>query len=276
MEIRNIDLKKIFDSGQTFRWLELSDNRYVIPYLSGACEIVQTSKNTAYIVQEYGKPQDWGHYFDLQRDYEKIDEELKRAYPNFRDAVDFSQGIRILNQAPFETLITFIFSANNNIGRIMNSVNSICREYGEKIYDRGESSLFLFPEVEVLAGIKEERYRQFGAGYRAPYLADTADYICKNRKEFENFGSLEDDQLLKKLEALKGIGPKVARCIALFAYSRDAMFPIDTWIKKAIRSEFHMPDAKDAQISKKVEEYFKKYPGIIQQYIFYYYRFGVK
>lgn len=276
MEVKNIDLKKVFESGQTFRWSEISEGRYVIPYLEGACKIEQTSRYGAEIIEEYGKSQDWNHYFDLYRNYEKMDEELKQEYPIFADAVNFSKGIRILNQAHLETLITFIFSANNNIKRIMNSVNFLCTKYGEKIYDRGGREVHLFPSIEVLSRIDEEEYRSFGAGYRAPYLVDTIDYIYKNQSVFEEFVHLGDEDLLKALESLKGVGPKVARCIALFSYSRDAMFPIDTWIKKAIRSEFNMPDAKDGEISKKVEEYFKKYPGVIQQYIFYYYRFGVK
>lgn len=271
MKIQWISLKKIYDSGQTFRWLKLSDHKYIVPYLSGACEVVQTDEMTAEITQTYGKKQDWAHYFDMDRDYEKVEKELKAGYPKFKDAIDFSKGMRILNQAEFETLITFIFSANNNIKRIMNSVNMICKKYGKILYS-DEETLYSFPDVKEMAKITEEEYREFGAGYRAPYLVDTSNYLKKHKKEYENFKHLDDESLLKALESLKGVGPKVARCISLFCYSRDE-FPIDTWIKKAIRAEFDMQGASDTQISKKVDEYFTIYRGIIQQYIFYYYRF---
>lgn len=285
MKIEWISLKKIYDSGQTFRWLKLSDQKYIVPYLSGACEIVQRDEMSAEITQTFGKKQDWAHYFDLGRNYQKIEKELKSAYPKFENAIDFSKGIRILNQAEFETLITFIFSANNNIKRIMNSVNMICEKYGKKIYEFEDvqnssfeskfdrsGELFLFPSIKEMAKITEEEYRAFGAGYRAPYLAQTSNYLVKHKKEYENYKNLDDASLLKALESLKGVGPKVARCISLFAYSREE-FPIDTWIKKAIKAEFDMEGASDTRIAKKVDEYFTIYRGIIQQYIFYYYRF---
>ena len=269
MKIEWISLKKIYDSGQTFRWLELSEKKYIIPYLSGACEIVQKDELTAEIVETYGKRQDWAHYFDMDRNYQKVEKELKSTYPKFEKAIDFSKGIRILNQAPFETLITFIFSANNHIKRIMNSVNMICEKYGEKIYSLEEKDIlvpysksefdkrkavFLFPDIDRMSKISEEEYREFGAGYRAPYLFETTNYLKKHKKEFKHYKNLEDALLLKALESLKGVGPKVARCISLFAYSREE-FPIDTWIKKAIKAEFDMEEASDAQIAKKVDEY---------------------
>lgn len=271
MKIEWISLKKIYDSGQTFRWLELSDKKYIVPYLSGACEVLQTDEFSAEIIETYGKKQDWEHYFDMGREYQKMEQEMKAAYPKFEQAIDFSKGIRILNQAEFETLITFIFSANNNIKRIMNSVNMICEKFGKKLYSC-EKDLYSFPDIEEMAKITEEEYRKFGAGYRAPYLVETSNYLKNHKKEYKNYANLDDQSLLKALESLKGVGPKVARCISLFAYSREE-FPIDTWIKKAIRAEFDMEDASDTQISKKVEEYFTIYKGVIQQYIFYYYRF---
>ena len=260
MKIKDISLKKIYESGQTFRWREVSPNRYIIPYGSGACEVVQTGNFEAQIVEQFGENQDWEHYFDLNRDYGKIDLELKKRYPKFKEAIDFAKGIRILNQSEFETLITFIFSANNNIKRIMNSVEGICKKYGRKIHPEG---IYLFPEISEMVEIDEEEYRSFGAGYRASYLVDTVDYINHNKELFARFRKLDDKALLNSLEALKGVGPKVARCIALFAYSREE-FPIDTWIKKAIKAEFNMPFVSDKQIAQKVEEYFKYHRGIIQ------------
>lgn len=276
MEIKNIELQKIYDSGQSFRWLKINEGRYVIPYLKGACEIIQKSESVAEIIEEYGEKEDWTNYFDLYRNYQEIDLILKKEYPEFERMIDFSKGIRILNQAHLETVITFIFSANNNIKRIMNSVNGICQNYGTKIYDKKGKKLFLFPEVNVLANIDEKKYRESGAGYRSSYLVDTVNWIKNHQEEFRLYEKLDDENLLKNLESLKGVGPKVARCIALFSYSREHMFPIDTWIKKAIKTEFDMPDASDKQISDKVDEYFKIYRGIMQQYIFYYYRFGKK
>lgn len=272
MKLKYIHLDKINDSGQTFRWLKLAQGHYVVPYNLGACEIIQTSEYEAEIVQEYGISQDWKHYFDEYRNYSKIDEEILNLYPQYKEATNFSKGIRILNQEAVETIFTFIFSANNNIKRIMNSVNSICLEYGEILYSKDDKTLYSFPSIEKMAKITEDEFTKFGAGYRAKYLVSTANTLLQSN-DFKNWYNLSDEQLLKTLESLMGVGPKVARCIGLFSYSRESMFPVDTWIKKAIRNEYNMPEASDKQITDKINSIFTKHRGIIQQYIFYYYRF---
>lgn len=273
MIFKYIHLDKINDSGQTFRWLKLADGHYVVPYNLGACEIVQVSEYEAEIVEEYGITQNWEHYFDEYRNYREIDKEILKSYPQYKEAIKFSKGIRILNQADLETIFTFIFSANNNIKRIMNSVNSICKEHGSILYSNEDKRLYSFPSIKKISKITEEEFTKFGAGYRAKYLVSTANSLL-NSNDFDSWSKLEDNELLARLESLMGVGPKVARCIGLFSYSRENMFPVDTWIKKAIRNEYDMPDASDKEIINKVNEVFNIHRGIIQQYIFYYYRLG--
>ena len=57
-------------------------------------------------------------YFDLKRDYKKIKEELSKIDENMKTSIEYGKGIRILNQDLWETIISFIISANNNIPRI--------------------------------------------------------------------------------------------------------------------------------------------------------------
>ena len=48
----------------------------------------------------------------------------------------------------------------------------------------------------------------------------------------EEWKSLDTKTLRNKLISLAGVGPKVADCVLLFAYSRQDVFPVDTWIEQ--------------------------------------------
>ena len=59
----------------------------------------------------------------------------------------------------------------------------------------------------------------------------------------------------------KGIGIKVANCIALFSYGQFAAVPVDTWINKIITEKYHGkgPFTRYGDIA-----------SLVQQYAFYY------
>ena len=84
-------------------------------------------------------------YFDLERDYDA----LKTQYaddPFLREGILYAQGLRVLRQPPFETLITFIISANNNVSRITKIIDALCTRFGAPL-----TGGFDFPEPRVLA-----------------------------------------------------------------------------------------------------------------------------
>ena len=61
-------------------------------------------------------------YFDFNTDYSAIIKSIENLDEYIYKATQFGYGLRMLNQEPFETLISFIISANNNIPRIKNTI----------------------------------------------------------------------------------------------------------------------------------------------------------
>ena len=87
------------------------------------------------------------------------------------------------------------------------------------------------------------------------------EQVLSGSLDLVGIAALPDDELISALEHVKGVGVKVANCVALFAYGRTACAPVDTWIKKIIRQEYQGRDP------------FVRYgdtAGIMQQYFFYY------
>lgn len=259
----NIDLKGTLLSGSCFRAIEEDDgsftnilsDRVVNLKQDGNKLIIKSSNmnNIENIIKEY---------LDLGTDYESINKELIKMNPNLKSMIDKCNGYKILNQNSFEMFISYIISQNNNVKRISKTIESISYDYGEKILFDGKE-YYLFPKYEVLKNLKEEDFRKYGVGFRDKYLVD----FLNKYKTLNDIDKLSTEDALKKLMTVKGIGLKVASCILLFGYKRMDVFPIDTWVKHYISSNYNIKnDIKE--IEKFSKKSFGKYSGLVIQYMF--------
>ena len=71
--------------------------------------------------------------------------------------------------------------------------------------------------------------------------------------------------------SIKGVGPKIADCILLFAYSKMELFPTDVWIKRVVEGlYFEGREMKLNEIQEFAKSYFGELAGYAQQYLFFY------
>ena len=127
--VKDFNIKQILECGQCFRWERISDTNYVIIAYRRVIEVIQNGSTVTIIntnMKDFNEI--WKNYFDLNVDYEKIKEELSKD-ELLRKSVEFGYGIRILNQDPFEMLISFIISARNSIPSIMKTIKKISEKW---------------------------------------------------------------------------------------------------------------------------------------------------
>lgn len=279
--------KDIFECGQVFSYKKIEQFYFVYPGENLAA--IYFENENYYVECLKGTPEFFVNYFDLGNNYSNIIKKIKKLNKNefnlqlIDEAIEFGKGIRILKQEFVETLISFIFSANNNIKRFTNSLNLLRKNYGEKINVKNKSKnnrinlilekneFYSFPNLETLKNLTEEYFVSIGAGYRANYLVDTISRISNN--SFEDFNKLPTEALLLEIEKFKGVGRKVGECVLLFAFSRLDVFPVDTWINKVYFDLFGENEKTNRkQISKFLVEKFGLLSGYVQQYLFYYKR----
>lgn len=272
MSFDRIDLQMIEASGQCFRWHQTGPDCYLVMNGPSAVHVKQINDKKIEVLDSWGQAADWEAYFDAPRDYQTIDQELKTAYPHMLPIIDYGKGMRLLQQDHLEILVTFMMSANNHIPRIKGFINRLCHLYGEKIGSLDENlDIFSFPTLKILATISEEDFKRLGAGYRSAYLFDTCQRLSCDQS-FEAWHLLDTESLITQLMTLKGIGIKVAECIALFGYGRWDCFPIDTWIKKASTDLLRINFKNDKELKQILYELFAQNRGLVQQYLFYYRR----
>lgn len=271
--IKDFEPKHIFECGQAFRWYVEEDKSYTA-ISSG--KVVNVKKDGESIIFSNINRSDfnniWYDYFDLGTDYGKIKEELSKD-PILEEAIKFGEGIRILNQEPFETTISFIISANNMIPRIKKSIELISESYGEPVGMYNGKEFFSFPRAEVLANVEEKELQEnHKVGFRAKYIVNTSKMINEREVDLDGLFNLSTSEAKEILMKLPGVGPKVSDCILLFSLNKNDAFPIDVWVKRVMEHFYLKEDTKLKNISKYAHEKFGELAGIAQQYLFYYAR----
>jgi len=274
--IVDFELDHIFDCGQCFRWEKNGDGSYTGVAFEKIVTIDYDANSqtlTIYNCSEDDFKNIWRNYLDLDRDYSEIKDFLIGRDNVIADAISYGQGIRILNQEKWETLLSFIISQNNNIPRIKKNINSLAELMGKPLGKYNGKEYFALPSPEVLAAAEVEDLAPCRLGYRAKYLIETAKKVRDEGLEsLENLGR-GDVSAAETLDALRqycGVGPKVANCISLFSMGKIDSFPIDTWVKKVMNQLYGIDENNMKEMASFAAETFGEYGGIAQQYLFYY------
>ncbi len=266
--IDRIDIERSCACGQSFRWKKDGDG-FVAPALGRVVRVCQKDCDISIYPCKKGEEKDWLAYFDLDRDYAAIEKRLS-VDEQLSMCIGSASGIRVFAQEPFETLITFIISANNNIGRIAGIVERLCALCGEKAELDGKE-YYLFPKPESIAALEESELVRIGSGYRAPYIKKSAAIIAGGY-QLEKLRDMPLDIARKELLKFPGVGPKVADCVLLFGLGHTDAFPVDVWIGRAISEiYFDGESPKKKQLEAAIRALGSE-SGIVQQYIFHYAR----
>ncbi len=250
-----------FDCGQAFRWNAMQSGAYFGVAFGEAAVVSQDGEDIFITCREGSFSSVWKEYFDLERDYAKIADGIEN--PKLRKAVEFGQGIRILRQEPWEALCSFIISQCNNITRIKGIVERLCMLCGEEKSFLG-NGYYTFPSPTAVARLSEKELATLRAGYRAEYISTAAKLVASGEFDLLGVLSLPTDEAKAELLKLSGVGEKVASCVLLFGMAKLDAFPIDVWMRRAIKEFFGDGKFDYKQLG--------QYAGVVQQYMFHYMR----
>lgn len=268
----DFNIQHILECGQCFNFEKIGDMEYVIVAYGNMLHIQQKENNiTMYNTTMEAYEGVWKHYFDMDNDYSAIKNYLKSKDDKIIPAIEDKWGIRILNQEFCETLLSFIISQNKQIPHIKQIVRAISERFGKKLGSVEGRSYYSFPDMEELKNVTEEDLRELKTGFRAPYLMDAIDKLMHGLEK-KSFLELDYDRAVELLTEIKGVGKKVANCVALFSLGYRNAFPVDVWVKRVMEEVYFGKETSAEEIMAFAKEKFGEYGGYAQQYHFYHMR----
>ena len=273
-ELIDFRIGQTLECGQSFHFEKTNNDEYIIIAHNRILKVKEHSHDTVvfYDTTKEEFENVWIKYFDLDRDYSEIKRVLLEKDDKLRTAIEEKNGVRIMNQDFFEMLLSFIISQNKQIPHIKKIVFDISQKWGNYLGRVNDKAYYSFPTKEQMAGCTIEDFIQLKTGFRAPYLYDAVNKVLSGEISEEHAKTLGSEEVIKYLCGIKGVGEKVANCIALFALEKRDAFPIDVWIKRIMEHLYFEGETDKKIIMEFAKERFGEYGGYAQQYLFYYAR----
>ena len=288
------------NSGQTFLW-EKRDNSWYGIYgdhvlklfvsgsqiPSGGSKSNGVTNNLEMNFSAYPQFESW------ERQVFRLNDNLSDIFSSFSDDVLVSEsinkypGLRLMRQEPFQCMVSFACASNTNIPRIRRMLKNLCQNFGNRVIVDG-SEFFTFPSVEHLNTASQHDLLRCGLGYRTKAVKAITESVVNGNLDSRDLLRLNYEEAKDELLKVYGIGNKIADCILLFSLEKLDSFPIDVWMARVLYQNYgwlfnnnqssHVHDGKALQkitaheyrtVSKNAREYFGKYSGYAQQYLYY-------
>ncbi len=215
------------------------------------------------------------HYLGLSDQLDAVfSPSFRRRYPHVVQGASAYFGLRLLRQAPFETLISFMCAQGIGIALIRRQIQQLSQEFGTKLdattltqvttvseagiseQDRVALStkpsfistpdmdkhFYLFPTADQLAEAPLHRLQRCTNNnlQRARHIRQVARAVADGALRLETLSAPHStlEQARQTLLEYDGIGEKIADCICLFGLQHHDAFPIDTHVRQYLAEWF--------------------------------------
>ena len=264
--------------GQAFRWKLHAD--WWVGVVRGHAVRLRREGGTV-IGQVYPRRPDAAafvaSYLRLEVDLDRLYGDFASADPWIAGAVASFSGLRVLNQEPQETLLSYVCSTANSVPRISGAVEEMSRRYGRPIGSLEGEQFYAFPSTLALAEAPEqELWKECGLGWRGGNLKRVAKELLGKPEGWpEQLRSLPYGEAKARLMELRGIGAKIADCVCLFSLGKDEAVPVDTHIWAVAREIFDarvttrsLTPATYELVASLYQERYGPFAGWAQEYLY--------
>ena len=267
---QQFSLDQTLGCGQVFRWDRTDDGWWYGVIGERVIRIRQVGTRLTF----KGAPASFiTHYFSLDVDLLPILTSIDRD-SFIHTAISQCTGLRLIRQPKWECLVSYICSTNSNIPTIRRRIASIAQQFGKAIEFEG-NTYYAFPEPSSIS-CREHILPDCRLGYRTPYVLDTACKITDVNQWEDTISALPFEDARRELMKLKGVGPKAADCILLFAFQKYEAFPVDVWIRRIMQENYLKTLSTTSALTgweydtirRFAKKHFGEYCGYAQEYLY--------
>ena len=263
-DLMRIDLEVSLDPtlgcGQAHRWHKLDNGDWEGVWRDQVITMRQLSPGS---VEVRGTDDRKGitRYLGGEDDLDKIISEISKRDGYVAGLAERCPGMRILRQDHWECLATYLLATNANVARIGQMVESVCDHFGK---DLGRRHGFPTPKqiLDNCGCISECRL-----GFREQRFITLAERVESGDLDVEAFSEMDYEDCVQNLQGINGVGPKVADCVALFAFEHMEAFPIDARISKVMETRYGVTGSYKT-VSSYGRGLFGEYAGYAQEFLY--------
>ena len=273
------DLAMTMECGQAFRWKQVASTD-IGDHFEGVIfgNLIRARQEGSQVLFT-SEPDPPSAFRPILEDYLGLNHDLDAIYsamdedPVLAPLIQKYPGLRILRQDPWECLVSFICSANNNIKRISQNVEDISSTFGRRIPVTNGESRWAFPAPDALAAAGEQAFRDLRIGYKAEYIDRTAQIVASGQVDLFSLREASFEEALHAVTSLPGVADKIGNCVTLFSLDKLESFPVDVHIERAVEREY-APRLDGKPLSKKrmrewAQDRFGPHAGYANQYLFF-------
>jgi len=255
-----VSLDPTLGCGQAHRWHRLDDGSWEGVWRDEVVTMRQLSPTS---VEVLGTEDRSGifRYLGGEDDLDLIISNISEADEYVAKLAENCPGMRILRQDHWECLATYLLATNANVKRIGQMVESVCNHFGK---DLGKRHAFPTPS-QILDGA--ECIGECRLGFREQRFITLAERVESGELDVESFTDMDYEQCVKELQGINGVGPKVADCVALFAFEHMEAFPIDARISKVMENMYGITGSYST-VSEYGRKKFGEYAGYAQEFLY--------
>ncbi|MBS4198370.1 DNA-3-methyladenine glycosylase 2 family protein [Bacillus sp. FJAT-49732] len=138
----------------------------------------------------------------------------------------------VLDFSPFTTLVKSIIHQQVNMKFAISLTEEFVKTFGFQM-----DGVYFYPSPETIATIQPEALRTLKFSQRkAEYIIGLAKQIVEGEINLEQLSKLSDEEIMKSLVKIRGIGPWTAQSFLLFGLGRPNLFPLaDIGLQNAIK-----------------------------------------
>lgn len=138
----------------------------------------------------------------------------------------------ILDFAPYNSLLKSIVHQQLNLSFAYTLTERFVKKFGFEV-----DGVYFYPQPETVASLKVEDLRELQfSGRKAEYVIGIAQGIVNGTLNMESLEHKTDDEVMKELIQLRGVGPWTVQNLLLFGLGRPNLFPMaDIGLQNALK-----------------------------------------
>ena len=275
-------LDDVLNGTQDFRWCRRDDGRYCGVLAGHHIHMRQCGDVLEYRSSPDIDLTDLLHsYFRLDDDIDCIYDYISSRCKKINQLVKECPSLRIMRQPdPWECMVAYICSRRVTPPRIAERVERIAEKLGDKVELNGDVR-YTFPVPKKFLNAGEEVLADLKLGLQdvPGYIIAAAKRICDGGLDLAGLDQLPYGEARLQLMGCKGVGSKIADCVALFSLGKTEAFPVDSRVRKAVATQYFpwLEKQLEKQSDKSkfddsiviwAQERFGKYAGYVNQLLY--------